>query len=56
MSDCKHQSYAPDSAIESLPPSQAGKGRHRCVVCAYEKGRRDGYKAAIHLLVDKENA
>lgn len=31
--------WAPKVVIASLPKSQAGPGRHRCVICAYQKGR-----------------
>jgi hypothetical protein len=29
---------APKDVIDALPPSQAGKGRHKCAVCAYHEG------------------
>jgi len=29
---------APKDAIDTLPESQAGKGRHKCAVCAYHAG------------------
>jgi|SRR5580704_12690726 hypothetical protein len=29
---------APDDTIDALPESQAGKGRHKCAVCAYHMG------------------
>lgn len=29
---------APKAEIDALPESQAGKGRHKCAVCAYHEG------------------
>ena len=29
---------APKEVIDALPESQAGKGRHKCAVCAYQEG------------------
>ncbi len=29
---------APKEVIDALPESQAGKGRHKCAVCAYHEG------------------
>jgi hypothetical protein len=29
---------APKDVIDALPESQAGKGRHKCAVCAYHAG------------------
>lgn len=29
---------APQHVIDALPESQAGKGRHKCAVCAYNEG------------------
>ena len=30
-----------DPIMADLPKSQAGKGKHRCVYCAYERGYKD---------------
>ena len=38
MAQCPHGSSMPDELILALPDSQAGSGRHRCAVCAYEQG------------------
>lgn len=35
---CKHGSSAPVAVLNNLPPSQAGAGRHKCVVCAFQNG------------------
>lgn len=35
---CIHNGVAPISLLKSLPESQAGSGRHRCPVCAFEQG------------------
>lgn len=40
---CGHsQSAAPEAVIGGLPHSQAGKGRHKCAVCAYQHGLETG--------------
>lgn len=39
---CKHIREAPVVILETLPDSQAGTGRHKCVVCAYHYGYNDG--------------
>lgn len=39
---CSHGSVAPASILTKLIDSQAGPGRHKCVVCAYEEGRKSG--------------
>ena len=36
--DCSHGSVAPIDMLEQLPASQAGAGRHKCVICAYQRG------------------
>lgn len=36
---CDHGNAAPKSILEDLGESQAGHGRHKCVVCAYQYGR-----------------
>ena len=38
MADCAHGYFAPNDTIEALPICQAGYGRHRCPVCAYNHG------------------
>ena len=38
MAECPHGSSMPDELIQGLEDSQAGTGRHKCPVCAYEKG------------------
>jgi len=37
---CAHGKIAPISLLNSLHQSQAGEGRHKCAVCAYEDGRK----------------
>ena len=39
MASCAHGNAAPTSVLERLPPSQAGVGRHRCVICAFQRGQ-----------------
>lgn len=41
---CKHKKVAPINALELLPHSQAGAGRHRCAVCAFYAGENAGRK------------
>ena len=36
---CDHGNAAPKSILEDLDESQAGHGRHKCVVCSYQYGR-----------------
>jgi hypothetical protein len=38
---------APKEVIDGLPESQAGKGRHKCAVCAYHEGFEQARREAI---------
>ena len=38
MATCQHGHSMPDDLIVALPDSQAGTGRHKCVVCAFGLG------------------
>ena len=38
---CKHGRKAPRALIAALPVVQAGRARHKCVVCAYDRGLED---------------
>ena len=38
MATCDHNSTIPDEVLDRIPGSQAGSGRHRCVICAYAQG------------------
>jgi hypothetical protein len=38
---------APKDVIDALPESQAGKGRHKCAVCAYHAGFESARAQAI---------
>lgn len=38
---------APEDVIDALPESQAGKGRHKCAVCAFHAGFDSARAAAI---------
>jgi hypothetical protein len=42
---CKHGNVAPQDILDKLPDSQAGTGRHKCAICAYEKGLKEGFDA-----------
>jgi len=46
-STCKHENSAPADVIEELPYYQGQEARHRCAVCAYNKGVEDGFKEGI---------
>ena len=46
MESCKHGHQAPKYILRELPESQAGTGRHGCVICAYEAGVEDGIARA----------
>jgi hypothetical protein len=39
---CSHGRVAPTETLENLHDSQAGTGRHKCAVCAYDSGYRWG--------------
>jgi hypothetical protein len=41
LTECDHGSVAPTAILKSLGDSQAGAGRHKCVVCAYQEGRAE---------------
>ena len=43
---CKHKKQAPRELLNSLPTAQAGTGRHKCAVCAYEAGIQEGLRQA----------
>jgi hypothetical protein len=47
METCSHNSDAPISILENLPYSQAGAGRHKCPVCAYNAGLRKGIEEEL---------
>jgi hypothetical protein len=49
--ECTYKSKrAPKDVMDALPESQAGKGRHKCAVCAYIAG----YEAARAETIGKE--
>ncbi|MDQ1612162.1 MAG: hypothetical protein QOG00_2093 [Pyrinomonadaceae bacterium] len=39
---CYVGSQAPQSLLADLPESQAGSGRHKCTICAYQQGYENG--------------
>lgn len=41
MENCNHDSIALVAVLQGLPDSQGGTGRHKCAVCAYQKGFED---------------
>jgi hypothetical protein len=43
---CDHGNTAPMDVLDDLPHSQAGTGRHKCAICAYEKGLEEGQRQA----------
>ena len=38
---------APEDIIDALPESQAGKGRHKCAICAFHHGHEAGRAQAV---------
>jgi hypothetical protein len=46
MATCDHNSTIPDDVLARIPGSQAGSGRHRCVICAYARGVAAARRAA----------
>jgi len=42
MTGCDHGKFAPTESMLSLHESQAGVGRHKCVVCGYHAGMIHG--------------
>lgn len=55
---CKHGSTAPEYVIRELPESQAGTGRHKCAICAFQNGLVDGInqgKSFVPTYVSSEN-
>lgn len=43
---CKHGNGAPKDVLENLPNYQGKTGRHKCVVCAYHAGIKEGLRIA----------
>ena len=46
LEECKHGNQAARDILDKLPDSQAGTGRHKCAVCAYEAGVLEGVRRA----------
>lgn len=44
---CDSKNQMPKHLIESLNFNQGGVGRHKCVICAYQNGIKDGEKKAL---------
>jgi hypothetical protein len=42
---CKHGKSAPSKVVDDLPVYQGSAARHKCPICAYEKGFEDGLKS-----------
>jgi len=40
-------------AVEDLPQSQAGAGRHRCALCAYLLGLQHGKEQMVAAMVER---
>jgi len=51
---CDLDSKMPKNLIESLNFNQGGIGRHKCVLCAYQNGIKDGEKKALDFVKDDE--
>lgn len=54
MEKCNHGNSAPEDMLRQLPDSQAGTGRHKCVVCAYAKGIEDAGTGRAYVTADLE--
>ncbi len=46
VTGCDHGKSAPVELLQSLHDSQAGVGRHKCVICAYQAGLMRGREHA----------
>jgi hypothetical protein len=51
--ECRHGSAVPLHALEELPESQGGIGRHRCVACAFKAGARWQSARVLDALVER---
>lgn len=51
---CEHQNEMPKNLIESLNFNQGGTGRHKCVICAYSNGIKDGESKVLDFANDNE--
>jgi hypothetical protein len=50
---CKHGKTAPEYLILELPESQAGTGRHKCAICAFQDGLIDGIERGSSMLLEE---
>ena len=41
LEECNHHRRAPVLVLRGLPQSQAGEGRHKCTICAFQFGFED---------------
>jgi hypothetical protein len=51
---CNNNQKISKQLIESLNFNQGGLGRHKCVVCAYNNGIKDGEKKALDFVFDND--
>jgi hypothetical protein len=51
---CKHGHQAPRTVLDDLPASQAGTGRHKCAICAFEAGVDEGRRLALAETVKRQ--
>ena len=51
---CDQNNKMPTNLIESLNFNQGGVGRHKCVLCAYQNGVKDGEVKALDFAKDDE--
>ena len=47
MSTCKHNSNAPDQALNTIHIGQEGVQRHKCAECAYRAGYQYGTQYSV---------
>lgn len=47
LEQCQNGLFAPQNVLSHLPESQAGSGRHKCTICAYNHGFNDARAQAL---------
>ncbi|MBA5249932.1 MAG: DUF262 domain-containing protein [Gammaproteobacteria bacterium] len=47
MKTCEHDNKIPIDVLKGLEKNQGGVGRHKCVICAYSIGLKDGQDKSI---------
>jgi hypothetical protein len=47
---CQVGKQAPETVLSGLHESQAGHSRHKCCVCAYDEGVKEGLRRARRVI------